>query len=114
MTAAPPLVDVRDLVKHYPGERAWLGLGRPRAAVRAVDGVSFAIPAGQTLGLVGESGSGKTTVARTLLRLTEPSSGSFQLDGIDVFSLAAAAAAPRCAAASRSCSRTRTARSIRA
>jgi peptide/nickel transport system ATP-binding protein/oligopeptide transport system ATP-binding protein len=85
----PPLVDVRDLVKHYPGERSWLGLGRPRAAVRAVDGVSFTIPAGTTLGLVGESGSGKTTVARTLLRLTEPSSGSFRLDGVDVFSLAA-------------------------
>jgi peptide/nickel transport system ATP-binding protein/oligopeptide transport system ATP-binding protein len=89
VTAPAPLVDVRDLVKHYPGERAWLGLGRPRATVRAVDGVSFAIPAGTTLGLVGESGSGKTTVARTLLRLTEPSAGSFQLDGIDVFSLAA-------------------------
>ena len=89
MTAPPPLVDVQDLVKHYPGERSWLGLGRPRAAVRAVDGVSFTIPAGTTLGLVGESGSGKTTVARTLLRLTEPSSGSFQLDGVDVFSLAA-------------------------
>ena len=85
----PPLVDVQDLVKHYPGERTWLGLGRPRAAVRAVDGVSFTIPAGTTLGLVGESGSGKTTVARTLLRLTEPSAGSFQLDGVDVFSLAA-------------------------
>jgi oligopeptide/dipeptide ABC transporter ATP-binding protein len=84
----PPLVAVTDLVKHYPGERTWLGLGRPRAAVRAVDGVSFSIPAGKTLGLVGESGSGKTTVARTLLRLTEPSSGSFLLDGADVFTLA--------------------------
>ncbi len=89
MTAppTPPLVEVEDLVKHYPGERSWLGLGRPRAAVRAVDGVSFTIPAGTTLGLVGESGSGKTTVARTLLRLTEPSSGAFRLDGVDVFSL---------------------------
>ncbi len=85
--ATPPLVEVEDLVKHYPGERSWLGLGRPRAAVRAVDGVSFTIPAGTTLGLVGESGSGKTTVARTLLRLTEPSSGAFRLDGVDVFSL---------------------------
>jgi peptide/nickel transport system ATP-binding protein len=83
-----PLVEVTDLVKHYPGERTWLGLGRPRAAVRAVDGVSFSIPAGKTLGLVGESGSGKTTVARTLLRLTEPSSGSFRLDGAEVFTLA--------------------------
>jgi peptide/nickel transport system ATP-binding protein len=85
MTA--PLVRVRDLVKHYPGARGWLGLGRPRGAVRAVDGVSFAIPAGKTLGLVGESGSGKSTVARTLLRLTEPSAGSFQLEGDDVFAL---------------------------
>jgi peptide/nickel transport system ATP-binding protein len=52
-----------------------------------VDGVSFTIPAGTTLGLVGESGSGKTTVARTLLRLTEPSAGAFRLDGVDVFAL---------------------------
>ena len=90
MTApgAAPLVQVRDLVKHYPGERTWLGLGRPRAPVRAVDGVSFSITAGRTLGLVGESGSGKTTVARTLLRLTEPTSGTFLLDAVDVFALA--------------------------
>jgi len=84
-----PLVEVRALVKHYSRERAWLGLGRARNAVRAVDGVSFAIPAGKTLGLVGESGSGKTTVARTLLRLTEPTSGSFRLDGTEVFGLRA-------------------------
>ncbi|HTH65054.1 MAG TPA: oligopeptide/dipeptide ABC transporter ATP-binding protein [Gemmatimonadales bacterium] len=84
-----PLVDVRALVKHYARQRAWLGLGRARNAVRAVDGVSFAIPAGKTLGLVGESGSGKTTVARTLLRLTEPTSGSFRLDGTEVFGLRA-------------------------
>ena len=86
MTA--PLVEVRDLVKHYAGERAWLGLWKPRAFVRAVDGVSFAIPAGRTLGLVGESGSGKTTVARTLMRLTEPTRGSFRLEGEEVFALA--------------------------
>ena len=84
---AATLVEVTDLVKHYPRERSWFGLGRARNAVRAVDGVSFAIPAGKTLGLVGESGSGKTTVARTLLRLTEPTSGSFRLDGTDVFGL---------------------------
>jgi len=81
------LVDVRDLVKHYPGERAWLGLGKPKRVVRAVDGVSFTIAAGQTLGLVGESGSGKSTVARTLLRLTEPTCGAALFDGRDVFTL---------------------------
>ena len=87
MTAPAPLVDVRDLVKHYPGERAWLGLGKPKRIVRAVDGVSFTITAGQTLGLVGESGSGKSTVARTLLRLTEPTAGAALFEGRDVFTL---------------------------
>jgi len=81
------LVDVRDLVKHYAGERRWFGLGRPQAPVRAVDGVSFAIPSGRTLGLVGESGSGKTTVGRTMLRLQEPTSGKVLFDGNDVFAL---------------------------
>jgi len=81
------LVRVHGLVKHYPGTRAWLGLGKPRGLVRAVDGVSFDIPAGKTLGLVGESGSGKTTVARTLLRLTEPTAGTFHLGDDDVFTL---------------------------
>jgi len=84
------LVHVEQLTKYYPGPRAWLGLGKPSGVVRAVDGVSFSIPAGKTLGLVGESGSGKTTVARTLLRLTEPTSGSFRLGGEDVFALAPA------------------------
>ena len=87
MTA--PLVEVTDLVKHYPQDRRWLGLGRARQATRAVDGISFSIPRGTTLGLVGESGSGKTTVARTLLRLTEPTAGSFRLDGTEVFGLRA-------------------------
>ena len=85
--AAAPLLDVRDLVKHYASERRWFGLGRPRAPVRAVDGVSFTIPSGQTLGLVGESGSGKTTVGRTLLRLQEATSGTVLFEGVDVFAL---------------------------
>ncbi|HEV8265869.1 MAG TPA: oligopeptide/dipeptide ABC transporter ATP-binding protein [Gemmatimonadales bacterium] len=83
----PPLVDVRDLVKHYPGERGLLGLGRARSPVRAVDGVSFAIAPGQTLGLVGESGSGKSTVGRTILRLQEPTAGRVLFEGADVFAL---------------------------
>ena len=83
------LVEVRELVKHYAGERGWFGLGRPRPPVRAVDGVSFTIAAGKTLGLVGESGSGKTTVGRTLLRLQEPTRGTVVFDGHDVFALAA-------------------------
>ena len=85
MTAT--LVEVQNLVKHYPGERGWLGLGKPKAPVRAVDGVSFGIPAGRTLGLVGESGSGKTTVGRTMLRLQEPTSGKVLFEGNDVFAL---------------------------
>jgi len=81
------LVEVRDLVKHYAGERGWFGLGRPRPPVRAVDGISFTIAAGKTLGLVGESGSGKTTVGRTMLRLQEPTRGTVVFDGKDVFAL---------------------------
>jgi oligopeptide/dipeptide ABC transporter ATP-binding protein len=81
------LVDVRALVRHYSGERSWFGLGRQRPPVRAVDGVSFTIASGRTLGLVGESGSGKTTVGRTMLRLQEPTSGTVLFDGNDVFAL---------------------------
>jgi oligopeptide/dipeptide ABC transporter ATP-binding protein len=78
---------VEDLVKHYPVSRGLL----PRTSgwVRAVDGVSFSIPSGSTLGLVGESGCGKTTVGRTIVRLTEPTSGRVLFDGRDVFSLGA-------------------------
>jgi oligopeptide/dipeptide ABC transporter ATP-binding protein len=82
-----PLVDVQELVKHFPGERQWLGLGRPRSVVRAVDGVSFAIATGQTLGLVGESGCGKSTVGRTILRLLEPDAGHVSVAGSDVRAL---------------------------
>jgi oligopeptide/dipeptide ABC transporter ATP-binding protein len=89
MTA--PLVAVDALVKHFPGERGLLGLGRKRPAVRAVDGVSFAIAAGETLGLVGESGCGKSTVGRTILRLLEPDAGRVTIDGQDVLALDARA-----------------------
>jgi oligopeptide/dipeptide ABC transporter ATP-binding protein len=87
-----PLVEVRDLVKHFPATRGWLGLGfggggRAHPAVRAVDGVTFAIAPGRTLGLVGESGCGKTTVGRAILRLVEPDSGRVLVDGTEVLTL---------------------------
>ena len=87
--APPALVDVAGLVKHFPGERGLLGLGRPRAMVRAVDGVSFTIARGRTLGLVGESGCGKSTVGRAILRLIEPDAGRVTVDGQDVLALGA-------------------------
>jgi ABC-type glutathione transport system ATPase component len=77
-----PLVEVRDVVKVFPaGESIF---GPAHREVRAVDGVSLDISAGETLGLVGESGSGKSTLGRLILRLIEPTSGSVHFDGHDV------------------------------
>ena len=86
MTA--PLLSARGLVKHYPLRRPGSG---ENGMVRAVDGVSFDIGSGETLGLVGESGSGKTTVARLLLRFEEPTAGSVSFDGEDWLALSGAA-----------------------
>jgi len=77
------LLEVRELVKVYPANAALFG-ARGGKEVRAVDGVSFDIAAGETLGLVGESGCGKTTLGRCLLRLLEPTSGSVRFEGRDV------------------------------
>ncbi len=77
-----PLLEVRNLHKHFP-IRAGL-FARIREQVRAVDGVSFSIGAGRTLGLVGESGCGKTTVGRTLLRLVPATSGQVVFEGRDL------------------------------
>ena len=80
---AAPLVAVEDLAKHFPLARG-VFLGRERGQVHAVDGVSFEIPRGGTLGLVGESGCGKSTVARLVTRLLEPSAGRITYDGKDI------------------------------
>jgi oligopeptide/dipeptide ABC transporter ATP-binding protein len=79
------LVEVNDLVKYFP-VRAGL-LQRVVDQLKAVDGVSFVVKKGETLGLVGESGCGKTTVGRTMLRLIEPTSGVIKFDDKDVLSL---------------------------
>jgi oligopeptide transport system ATP-binding protein len=87
--SAPASLEVEDLVKHFP-VRGGL-LQRRRGVVRAVDGVSFSISRGETLGLVGESGCGKTTLSRMVLKLIEPTAGRIQLGGVDVTGLSAAA-----------------------
>lgn len=79
------LVDVQGLKTHFPINRGLFS--KPVGWVKAVDGVSFSIPSGKTLGLVGESGCGKTTVGRTILRLISHTAGKVEFDGKDVFSL---------------------------
>jgi peptide/nickel transport system ATP-binding protein/oligopeptide transport system ATP-binding protein len=82
MTDTPALLEISDLVKHYPVRGGILR--RQVGTVHAVDGVSFTLGVGETLGLVGESGCGKSTVARSILRLVEPTSGSIRLDDCDI------------------------------
>jgi oligopeptide/dipeptide ABC transporter ATP-binding protein len=83
--SAAPVLEVDGLVKHFPVLRGVLR--RAVAHVKAVDGVSFSIQPGETLCLVGESGCGKSTVARLILRLVEPTSGSITIGGTDVTKL---------------------------
>jgi peptide/nickel transport system ATP-binding protein/oligopeptide transport system ATP-binding protein len=77
-----PLIEVRDLKKHFPILKGVFS--RPAGTVYAVDGVSFHIDPGETLGLVGESGCGKSTVGRTLLKLLEPTAGQIIIRGEDI------------------------------
>ncbi len=80
-----PLLEVRNLVKHFPaGGGLFGGTG---GVVRAVDGVSFTIARGETLGLVGESGCGKTTTGRCILQLERPTSGQVLFEGRDLTTL---------------------------
>jgi oligopeptide transport system ATP-binding protein len=87
-SAADALIEVRGLKKYFPIRRGFLA--RVEAHVRAVDGVSFWIERGRTLGLVGESGSGKSTAGRSILRLIEPTAGEIRFDGRDVRAMDAA------------------------
>ena len=77
-----PILVVEGLVKHFPVKKGVFS--RTAGAVRAVDGVSFAIPRGKTLSLVGESGSGKTTAGRSILRLSEPTAGRVVFNGLEL------------------------------
>ena len=79
------LLEVSDLKKYFPVRKGFFA--RIAGHVKAVDGVSFEVRRGETLGLVGESGFGKTTMARAILRLIEPTSGDVRFDGIPVLSL---------------------------
>jgi len=83
--ARAPLLSVRDLTKHFPITGGVMR--RVVGAVRAVDGISFDVAPGETLGLVGESGCGKTTAGRAILRLIEPTAGEIFFDGADVRAL---------------------------
>src|SRR5258706_14028612 len=76
-----PLLEVRNLVKHFSRRQ---GIGMPPSVVHAVDGVSFDIDAGEMFGLVGESGSGKSPTGRCILRLIEPTSGEVLFRGENV------------------------------
>jgi dipeptide transport system ATP-binding protein len=78
---AQPLLEAQELTRHYTVSRGFL---RPRAVVRALEGASFTLHAGKTLGVVGESGCGKSTLARQVAMIETPTSGSLRLDGLDL------------------------------
>jgi oligopeptide/dipeptide ABC transporter ATP-binding protein len=84
---AGPLLEVKGLVKQFTLGGTWLA--RHRRVIRAVDGVSFALEPGETLGLVGESGCGKSTTGRLILRLIDPGAGQIRFEGRDLVALSA-------------------------
>jgi len=77
-----PILEVENLTKHFPVSKQFFG--KSRELVKAVDGVSFKVFKGETLGLVGESGCGKTTLGRSIMRLIEPTSGVIRFEGQDI------------------------------
>jgi oligopeptide transport system ATP-binding protein len=93
MASGENLVEVTDLVKHFP-VKAGLLIDREVDQVRAVDGISFNVARGQTMGLVGESGSGKSTACRVMLQLLKPTSGSVRFEGEEIGGLSRRAMRP--------------------
>ena len=85
-TGAAPVLQARDLARHYRVSRGWFA---PAATVRALDGVSFELAAGKTLAVVGESGCGKSTLARALTLIEAPSAGTLRIHGRDAADAAA-------------------------
>jgi len=85
MTDRAPLLEARNLTKHFPVRHGFLA--KPLGVVRAVDGVNFSVGVGKTLGVVGESGCGKTTTAKLVLRLEDPTGGALLFDGQDISGL---------------------------
>jgi len=81
-----PVLRVTDLSKHFPVKSGGM-MGRTRGSVKAVDGISLEVMAGETLGLVGESGCGKSTAGRTMLKLLDPTGGRIELNGRDITTL---------------------------
>lgn len=85
MKTKTPLLEVKDLKTHFPVKKGWFGA--PKTVVKAVDGVSFQLYPGETLGIVGESGCGKSTTGRSILRLIEPTEGSIRFEGQEITEL---------------------------
>jgi len=87
MTSVEPILEVRNLKKWFPVRSGLLSFMEEKKYVKAVDDVSFDVPRGGSIAIAGESGCGKTTLARTILRLIEPTSGSAHFEGVSIFNL---------------------------